>query len=88
LTDFFIKNTPLPLPRPVMEELVPGSDNPGIKLDIPFPEMADIDLSFPLVGMNYIWSYWNMIDWNLVYSFGTMAAFIVGFTFMVTWPFR
>lgn len=55
-----IKNTPIPLPRPVMEEIVPGGENPGIKLDIPIPEMADIDLSYPLIGLDWVVYPWTL----------------------------
>lgn len=59
MTDFFIKLIPIPLPRPEMEEIIPGAKNAGIKLDIPFPDMANIDLTFPLVGSNYWLSLWT-----------------------------
>ena len=60
MTDFFIRNVPTPTPRPIMEEMVHGGDNPGIKLDIPLPEMSDIDLTYPLLGLDWVlypWTY-------------------------------
>lgn len=51
MTDFLVRLIPLPLPRPVMEEVVTGGTLQ--KLEIPVPEMAEVDLSFPLVGSNY-----------------------------------
>jgi hypothetical protein len=52
MADFFIKNTPIPVPRPIMEETITGGKiNP---LDIPLPEMADIDLTYPLVGLDWV----------------------------------
>lgn len=61
MTDFFIKQIPLPLPRPVMEEVVEGSKEAGIKLDIPFPEAADVDLSYPLLGLDWVLYPWTVI---------------------------
>ena len=89
MTDFFIKNTPIPLPRPLIEEIIPGGVNPGIKLDIPFPEMADIDLSFPLVGTNWLlhpfremkqgWAEFVFYPWTEVVFFGGVLVFIGAF---------
>lgn len=71
MTDFLVRQIPLPLPRPMLEENIPGASNPGIKLDIPFPEAADVDLSYPLIGLDWVlypWTrikgfYMNYSDW-------------------------
>lgn len=58
MTDFLIRVIPTPLPRPQMEEIIPGGKiNP---LDIPFPEMAEIDLSYPLVGLDWVLYPWTV----------------------------
>jgi len=61
MADFLIHAIPLPLPRPIMEEVVHGAKDAGIKFDIPIPETSDIDLSFPLVGMNWITYPWTLL---------------------------
>lgn len=52
---------PLPLSRPVMEEDIPGGVLSQFKLDIPF-NPAEVDLSFPVVGLNWFRMKWN--EWN------------------------
>lgn len=56
MADILINKIPLPIPRPMMEEVHLGSANPGIDWSgkIPFPEMSDIDLSYPLLGTNWL----------------------------------
>jgi hypothetical protein len=59
MADLLIKQIPLPLPRPVMEETVLGSDKPGIEWNIPLPDTAGVDLSFPVVGTQWLLQPWN-----------------------------
>lgn len=59
MTDFFMRAIPLPIPRPVMEEVHPVLDLPPLKFDIPIPEMADIDLTYPLLGLDWVMYPWT-----------------------------
>lgn len=59
MTDILVRAIPLPIPRPVMEEVHLGSDKPGIDWNIPMPDMANLDLSFPLVGSNWWLHQWS-----------------------------
>lgn len=85
MTDFFIRNTPTPMPRPMMEETIHGAANPGIKLDIPFPEMANIDLTYPLIGLDWVtypWTYLKGLTmelWNYtnIYDFSSRAEDVI-----------
>lgn len=81
MTDFFIRNIPTPLPRPIMEETIHGAANPGIRLDIPMPEMADIDLTYPLLGLDWVtypWTYtkglfMELLSYTNIYDFAANA---------------
>lgn len=66
MTDFFIKLIPIPLPRPEMEEIIPGGVLREVKLDIPF-NPAEVDLTFPVVGFNWFRMKWNEMN---PFSFG------------------
>jgi len=89
MVDFVIKTVPLPLPRPLLEEVVPGAENANIHWNIPFPEMADVNLSFPVVGMNWLLQPWNnfrqgwyefvFYPWTEVVVFGGVLVAIGAF---------
>ena len=38
----------------------PVLDLPPLKFDIPFPEMAEIDLTYPLVGLDWVLYPWTV----------------------------
>ena len=97
MTDILLTKIPLPIPRPVMEEVHLGSDHPGIDWHIPVPDMADIDLSFPLVGTNWLlspfremkqgWAEFIFYPWTEVLFFGgtliAIGAFAAGLEFLL-----
>jgi hypothetical protein len=53
MTDFLVKGVPLPIPRPEMEEVHPVLEV-GEKLNFPLPELNDLDLTYPLVGLDWV----------------------------------
>lgn len=65
ITDYI----PLPLSRPVMEENIPGGVLAQFKLDIPF-NPAEVDLTFPVVGMNWIRQPLDWLSRHNPFSFG------------------
>lgn len=54
MADIIARTVPTPLPRPIMEEVVPGSQNLKLNWDIPVPSMAEIDLTWPKVGTEWL----------------------------------
>lgn len=64
-----------------MEEVHLGSDHAGINWNIPFPEMADIDLTYPLIGLDWVKYPWtvttNWIGENMdfVYLYAGLLLF-------------
>ncbi len=73
----------MPLPRPVMEEVIPGAVEAGIKLDIPFPEMATVDLTFPKIGLNWIRQPMDWIVAHNPFSFSFYEDKLEGYNLVI-----
>lgn len=59
-----VEHIPLPSPRPTMEEVVHGKEH-IFDWNIPLPDMAEIDLSYPKVGLDYLLQPWYWLERNL-----------------------
>lgn len=70
---------PLPLPRPVMEEDIPGGVLAQFKIDIPF-NPAEVDLTFPVVGMNWFRMKWNELN---PFNFGWSEDKLEGYNLVI-----
>lgn len=60
MTDFLVTKIPLPIPRPEMEEVHPVLEV-GEKLNFPLPDINELDLSYPLVGLDWVLYPWTLL---------------------------